>query len=204
MGQRLTITIENDNQENIATLYYHWSAYTIDALFTVSEMVPTLRQIKGMSLDEARLTLIRYAEEAGGGIDGGFDSDEWKYIQAKYPNESFKKEDISRNCGLIAISEEGQEDLLSWSEGDVYVNIDTEHVDNCVVYGYNDINEYNEEMRSIYGDDWQDATYDNIPRISCEIGSLDLLDVLPACEELQEINSLVVRYEEFIYRLIEW
>lgn len=204
MGQRLTITIENNNQENIATLYYHWSAYTISALLTVHEMIPTLKQIKGMPLDEARLTLIRYAEEAGGGIDGGFDSDEWKYIQAKYPNESFKKEDISRNYGLIAISQEGQKGLLSWSEGDVYVNIDTEHVDNCVVWSYNDINEYNEEMRTIYDDDWQDVTYDDIPRISCEIGSLDLLDVLSACEELQEVNSLVVRYEEFIYRLIEW
>lgn len=203
MGQRLTITIENDNQENIATLYYHWSAYTVDTLYTISQMIPTLKQIKTMSIDDARLTLIRYAENTGGGIRGGVDSDEWKYIQAKYPNESFKKDDISRNDGLVAISEEGQNDLLAWSEGEVYINIDTEYVDNCVVYCYDDINEYNGEMGSIY-DDWQDVTYEDIPQVSFEIGSLDLCDVLPAYEELVQLNSTVIRYQDFICQLIAW
>lgn len=49
-----------------------------------------------------------------------------------YPDQKFKTEGYSRNNGLVALSPEGMENLQGWSEGDVFINLDSGTVLNCV------------------------------------------------------------------------
>lgn len=119
MGQRLVVTIQN-NEENLCNIYYHWSAYSISALIATKDIINALFDDDNEN-EDVRLRMIRFVERNGGGIANGKDGDEWKYIQNAYPNETFKSEVIDRNCGLIAISEDGMNDLQNWSEGKVLV-----------------------------------------------------------------------------------
>ena len=88
MGQRLVITIQ-DCGEEICKIYYHWSAYSRSALMETRDVLNVLFDEEN-DIKDLRLRMIRFCECNGGGIDGGKDSDEWKYIQKVYPHEAFK------------------------------------------------------------------------------------------------------------------
>lgn len=150
MGQRLVVTV-NQYGEDIAKIYYHWSAYSVSALREAREIINVLYDDENEEKD-LRLRLIRFCENNGGGIDGGETSDEWKRITKMYPNVEFKKDNISRNCGLIALSEEGMNDIQGWSEGDVIINLDEDRVFNYVNFWYNDIDSYNEDCSELDDD----------------------------------------------------
>ena len=134
MGQRLVVTIKN-NGEDLCKLYYHWSAYSISALIETRDIINTLLD-EDNEIKDLQLRMIRYVEANGGGIDGGKDSNEWMYIRNMYANETFKSKGISRNCGLIAISEPGMRDLQYWSEGDVTIDLDECKVINYVNFSF--------------------------------------------------------------------
>ena len=154
MGQRLVVTIEN-NEEELCKIYYHWSAYSISALMETRDIINELFD-EYNEIEDIRLRMIRFVESDGGGIKNGKDSDEWKYIQNAYPNEIFKEEGISRNCGLIAISEDGMNDLQDWSEGDIIINIDTHRVINLVNWFYDSVYDYNNNRKE-WDSDWIDV-----------------------------------------------
>ena len=126
MGQRLVVTIEKGERE-LAKIYYHWSAYTYDALYETKKVIDCIYNHNDETERELLLRLIRFCENNGGGIRGS--KEELAYVQHLYFNETFKTEDYSRNNGLIALSKSGMADLQSWSEGDVYINLDTDQVD---------------------------------------------------------------------------
>ncbi len=132
MGQRLVITVHLHGQD-IAALYYHWSAYSVSALHETREVIKCLfdktNPIK--DVNEARLRLVRFCEKNGGGI-AYCNGNEHDRIQKMYPDQKFKAEGYSRNNGLVALSPEGMEDLQGWSEGDVFINLDSGTVLNCV------------------------------------------------------------------------
>lgn len=150
------------------------------------------------SKDEAILYFIRYCEKNGGGISNGFGSKEWNYITSKYPNEKFKKANISRNQGLIGISEEEMEAMQSWSEGDIVINLDDMTVHNEVFWCYSDIDEYNQEL--IDRED-KPVTLENIPEVG-EIGDFDLEDIDDVIANLEDISGFVCRNGNEIYELI--
>lgn len=155
MGQRLVVTITANNEPKMK-IYYHWSAYTMSAFDELNELWKIIKPLKeaGKSTEEILLGIIHgleghvdeemkkwlqmmYPEQAKerpcrGGIDGGKDSDEWKYITALYPNETFA-ETVDRNNGLVAMSDKGMNEMQDWSEGNAGINLDTGTF-------YNDIN----------------------------------------------------------------
>lgn len=45
MGQRLVVTVIKDSEE-IAKLYYHWSAYTVSALCETARIIDCLLEMK--------------------------------------------------------------------------------------------------------------------------------------------------------------
>jgi hypothetical protein len=142
MGQRLVITIKNGD-EDLAKIYYHWSAYTFSALLETKKIINCIYNHQGETISEMKLRLIKFLEDNGGGIKG--DQSEFDYIKKMYPKEIFKEDGYSRNNGLIALSEKGKEDLQYWSEGDIDIHIDEEKIYNGV-YGYFDsLEAYNEE-----------------------------------------------------------
>lgn len=196
MGQRLVVTVKNTG-EDLCKMYFHWSAYTISALMEVRDMMAEF-PMETNSKEDAILYFIRYCEEYGGGIDGGMDSKEWNYITNKYPNYKFKSENINRNRGLIAISEDGMDEMQSWSEGDIYINLDEMTVHNELFWYYDDIDEYNRELADRED---ESITLDKIPEVG-EICDFDLEDIDDVIANLEDIPGHVCRNGNEIYELI--
>lgn len=196
MGQRLVVTVRSMG-EDLCKMYFHWSAYTISALMEVRDMMAEFpMEIK--SKDEAILYFIRYCEKNGGGISGGDPGAEWKYITEKYPHERFKASGISRNKGLIGISEKEMESIQSWSEGDIVIDLDEMTVHNEVFWCYDNIDEYNQELIDREDDS---VTLDDIPEVG-EIGDFDLEDIDDVIANLEGVGYICRNGNE-IYELVE-
>ena len=196
MGQRLVVTVRSMG-EDLCKMYFHWSAYTIPALMEVRDMMAEF-PMETKSKDAAILYFIRYCEKNGGGISDGYGGKEWNYITEKYPNEKFKVDGISRNNGLIGISEEKMDSIQSWSEGDIIIDLDEMTVHNEVFWFYDGIDAYNEELV-----DREDelTTLDDIPEVG-EVGDFDLEDIDDVIANLEDISGYVCRNGNEIYELI--
>ena len=190
MGQRLVVTIEREEQ-SLAKLYFHWSAYTGDALYVTRDIVHCIYNHKDETDREVLLRLIRFCEERGGGIDGGEGSNAWKYIATTYPGEKFKSEGISRSDGLIAIDEDSMEEMQYYSEGDVYIKLDEDMVDFCVCAGFETLDEYLEIMEG--DEDLEGLTLEDIPYIDYELGYFSVNDIdaiVDAFEKTDDVHNL--------------
>ena len=198
MGQRLVVTV-NKNDKDLCKIYFHWSAYSHSALRETRDIINCIYNGEDETDSELLLRLIRFCEENGGGIRA--DDYEFNYIQSLYPNETFKKEDYSRNCGLIALSERGMEDLQAWSEGDVTINLDSERVENGVFGWYECLEHYNDE-RAEWDDEHELLTLDDIPDIGYDLGLFDIADIDYIIEELKKVD-FICRYGNEIYDLYE-
>lgn len=201
MGQRLVVTIER-NEQSLAKLYFHWSAYTGDALYVTRDIVHCIYNHQDETDEDMLLRLIRFCEERGGCIDGGIDGEEAKYIMQLYPNETFK-ETGSRSDGLIALSKDGMTDMQYHSEGDVYIDIDKDLIDFCVYCGYESLAEYIAERMS-WDDDFEEFSIDEIPKVGYELGYIDVNDIdsLIAEFEKTEDNQNVIMFGNEIVELI--
>lgn len=205
MGQRLVIEIEKDNNL-IAAIYYHWSAYTSCSMEKLHNIVKYLKTVN--LKDDFIPGLIHHIEKQGGGIDGGEDSDEYKYISEKYPDEKFEAEP-SRNEGLVCISEKGIAELQGWSEGTARIIINSEapiseqRVNNFVyssIYGsYDEANEDYKEWAE------EELKEDEIPesKIDPENMTWDELSTMvdftnDACEP-----PYMIKYDGLYYSMLE-
>ena len=201
MGQRLVVSIQNEGKE-LATVYYHWSAYTVSALYEVSKLVKCIFNHKDETEEELKLRLIRFCEENGGGINGN--PAEFKYIQDLYPNETFIRENYSRNDGLIDLSKDGRAQSHSWSEGDVEIYIDEERINNGVFGYFSDYDEYCDEVRS-WGEDYEDdlMAFEDIPDIGYDLGDIAIEDIDNVIKALENTKEHFVRNGYEIYELTE-
>lgn len=200
MGQRLVITIKNKERE-LAAIYYHWSAYTYSALCRTKDVIDCLYNHRDETEHEMLLRLIKFLEATGGGIRAR--TEEFEYIQELYPSETFKTDDYSRNCGLIALSKEGIADLQYWSEGDVYINLDSDTIDFSVYSGYDNIASYIED-RKAWDDDFDDSELKDIPKADCELGHFGIEDIDYVMSEIEGVgNAYVIQCGSEICELIE-
>jgi hypothetical protein len=201
MGQRLVVSIQNNGKE-LATVYYHWSAYTVSALWEVSKLVKCIFNHEDETEEELKLRLIRFCEENGGGIN--CNTEEFKYIENLYPGEVFKKDGYSRSYGLIDLSEVGMAESHSWSEGDVEIYIDEEMICNGVFSEWSSYEEYYEEVKS-WGEDYDDCLMklEDIPDIGYSLGDIAIEDIDNVIEALEAAKSHFVRYGNEIYELTE-
>lgn len=117
MGQRLVITVHAFD-EDIATIYYHWSAYTTSALDEAQKILKNVNWEDTTSKDELILRIVRFMESNGGCID----FEDKPEFNKRFPNVEFK-DDGSRNDGLVAISEQVMDKQKYWSEGDLLILI---------------------------------------------------------------------------------
>ena len=179
MGQRLVVTVET-NERELCKLYYHWSAYTLSALWETKQVIDCIYDHEGAeSESELILRLIHFCENKGGCIDGGRDSTEGRYIQRRYPEDTFK-ETGDRSDGLIAISDPGMLKMQLMSEGDVVVNIDAGTVNFCVYGAYESLDEYIEERelwRELWDDELDEEELCNIPTFNFNLGHFKIEDI---------------------------
>ena len=200
MGQRLVCTIKT-NKKTLCNIYFHWSAYTYSALLETKKIIDCIYNHKYETEKELLLRLIRFCEENGGGIRGT--EDEFEYIQNLYPNQTFKTDDYSRDYGLIALSEQGMADLQSWSECDVYINIDTDEVDFCVYAGYESLDEYIRERKS-WDDEFDETELKNIPTFDFNLGYFNVSDINAIIASLDSVgvNEDVIKCGNEICELV--
>lgn len=117
MGQRLNIEMVA-NGKSLVNAYFHWSAYTHEALSMLQEIIETqekidiLDEIKNMPLDKKAIYLL---VSIGAGI-----TPEDIHLN-KYPDIWIKA--TNRNYGLINISEEQKEICRTWEEGRITIDI---------------------------------------------------------------------------------
>lgn len=201
MGQRLVITVRN-NGEELAKIYYHWSAYTVSALWEASKLAACIYNHKDETEKELKLRLIRFCYENGGGISG--EDYEFEYIRNMYPDEIFKEDGYSRSNGLISLSEKGMQEAQGWSEGDIYFDIDDETIINGVFCGWDNIEDYNEEVRS-WGEDYEDELlkFEDIPDIGYDLGTIAVEDIDNVITAIEAAREHIVKYGNEIYELVE-
>lgn len=136
MGQRLVLTVKKDSKR-IANIYYHWSGYSVSSLMETKKVIEYLVD-KGdfnpkKRVEDIQLDLIRFVEGNGGCIDGAPNSKEFNAIQEMFKDKTFSTTG-SRNEGLIALTKEGMDDMQSWSEGDVILDITNGTIENYVIW----------------------------------------------------------------------
>lgn len=198
MGQRLVVTIHNNDKE-LAKIYYHWSAYSHCALYRAQEIVNCIYNSKDESEKDMLLRLIRFCEESGGGIR--WDEKEIEYIKSLYPGETFREEGQHRSYGLIALSEDGMEDLQKWSEGDLHIYLDKDEIHNEVYGYYESIEEYNEERKE-WDDEFEELTLDDVRDIGYDLAYINIEDLDYIIEELKNVD-FICRNGDEIFELIE-
>lgn len=136
MGQRLVVTIQSGKRD-ICALHYHWGAYPFDSVMLLDEIVQELMKIgkkkAGASDEDIQLAMILFAEKNGGGISGGKNGSEWKYVKNVFPEEKFKADGINRNNGLIAISPEEICSLNNWADGVANIDLEAQEITNWTV-----------------------------------------------------------------------
>lgn len=122
MGQRLVITLKKKNKI-FASIYYHWDAYTKTAIEDIDNLLDFCTDIDTIRKDNLSLSLIRYIEWAGGGVDGT----DLENVQKMFPTETFEC-DGSRNKGLVALSETAINNQVEWAEGLAEINFDNDTI----------------------------------------------------------------------------
>lgn len=199
MGQRLVVTIKHDSKD-IAKIYYHWSAYTMSALYKTKELVNFIYNRIDETKDDMLLRLIHFCYANGGGIRG--DDYEFKYITNLYPGASFKDSGYSRNNGLIALSERGMSELQGWSEGDVTIDIDEDVIEFGVCGWYESLLEYNEQ-RSEWDEEWTNGiAIQDVPDIGYDLGHIAVEELNDVIAVMDEVDCFIVRNGHEVFELI--
>lgn len=149
MGQRLVINCVR-NGEKFATLYFHWSAYT-DSTYAEGLKIVSGLMDRGYSKDmkdsETILMLEEILREDSQGLNpfhnpvtvshGGVDQTEAEIAAFEalgLSKEAMDAENISRNDGLISITEQGMKDNETWGEGFAILDFDNETFENDIFY----------------------------------------------------------------------
>lgn len=157
MGQRLTFKIIKGG-ECIASIYYHWSAYTGETYLEALKLIYGLRMrgyTKECSNDDTIIMLEDILEcnciilNRGtdmekveiGGVDANCDREFFEIYKKKYGIDFRYCAHTSRNCGILAIGEHIKTQEY-WAEELEEFNLDTETFTNNIYDVYKDINEY--------------------------------------------------------------
>lgn len=119
MGSRLVVSIKHNNIR-IAAIYYHWGAFNYSASNIVNGIAKHVEKNRHLDDEAMRLSLIRYCESNGGGLRGK--QVDWDYATAAYPQETFEKDKVHRNYGLITMTQDGFDSFDWWSEGDASID----------------------------------------------------------------------------------
>lgn len=195
MGQRLVITVHAFD-EDIATIYYHWSAYTTSALQEAKDIIDNVDWFNSSNKDELILRITKHLESRGGGVF----VDDRKLFEEKYPDEKFD-DDVSRNDGLIAISEETMKRMQYWSEGDMTIDFDTEKVYNDVMFTYESDEEFKQDRADAgFEDDDVDVDVKNIKQLLFDPTEVHFFALDSAIKTLDDLQFC--RYFGQIYELI--
>lgn len=196
MGQRLVITANYKNQE-IAKIYFHWSAYTVSALQEAYDLINEINITDCTTIEDLQLQLIRYCERHDGCVDGGAHSEEMKYVKFIFPKEEFKGNG-NRNNGLIAISDVGRDEMQRYGGGDLIINFDSQEVSNYCYIGW-DLAGYKNYRKDEYG---EEVDFNSMESLDLELSCIPFNDLSSAITDLQNLNDYVYFTDNEVVELI--
>ena len=196
MGQRLVITAKYKNQE-IAKIYFHWSAYTVSALQEAYDLINEINITDCTTIEDLQLQLIRYCERHDGCVDGGAHSEEMKYVKFIFPKEEFKGNG-NRNNGLIAISDVGRDEMQRYGGGDLIINFDSQEVSNYCYIGW-DLAGYKNYRKDEYG---EEVDFNSMESLDLELSCIPFNDLSSAITDLQNLNDYVYFTDNEVVELI--
>lgn len=181
MGQRLVISIYKDNkesQEPIMAIYYHWSGYTTSALYEAREIINNYKKYEAANKEDYFKNLILALEDAGARIEPC----ELEYAIKTHPEIDFKTDDVNRNNGLIAISDNGISNIQNYSEGDLNIYLEEELVQNLCLMYYANIEQFNE---------YQGVNLDieDIPLLDIDFDNIKFEEIGFVLEEIKNLNA---------------
>ena len=198
MGQRLVITANYKYQE-IAKIYFHWSAYTVSALQEAYDLINEINITDCTTIEDLQLQLIRYCERYDGCVNGGAHSEEMKYVKFIFPKEEFKGNG-NRNNGLIAISDVGRDEMQRYSEGDLIINFDSQEVSNYCYIGW-DLAGYKNYRKDEYE---EEVDFNSIESLDLELSCIPFNDLNSAIGNLYNLGgSIYLTKNSEIIELIE-
>ena len=196
MGQRLVITANYKNQE-IAKIYFHWSAYTVSALQEAYDLISAINISDYTTIEDLQLQLIRYCERHDGCVNGGAHSEEMKYVKFIFPKEEFKGNG-NRNNGLIAISDVGRDEMQRYGGGDLIINFDSQEVSNYCYIGW-DLTGYKNYRKDEYG---EEVDFNSMESLDLELSCIPFNDLSSAITDLQNLNDYVYFTDNEVVELI--
>lgn len=196
MGQRLTIQIFKNELENdsLATVYYHWSAYTESALEELQDFYNAYQEhYDSESPDAMAVATLQAVLDNGGNL-----SDDDKVFEL-YPElkEYYDTNRISdRSNGLVAFTKDRQRELLSYSEGDIRLYLEEKEFDFGVYVTYDP--EFDMEyFQDFLGDELEGLTEEQILN-KCEKELLTIkLDRTHSVDDIQALLETLEQDEYF-------
>lgn len=192
MGQRLNIEIKNQDKV-LANAYYHWSGYTSSALELIQLILESLEKV---NFENNVIKAIKLLEETGAGLV----NEELEYAKKIFESKNiFFSEGISRNEGLISITEEGIEKNRYWEESRVEIDLVNKTIKFDAVFKIS-IEEYQEE--------YVDEDVEDIPIYEIDFNSIQFNSFLMFKESIlelinSEIYTIKIKGDDLIYIFIE-
>lgn len=121
MGQRLVMKIISD-ESAMVTVYYHWSAYSIAALYEAKKFLDAYKWQPSNMSTMARI--ISALESVGARVE----SEKCVNALRETFNYECNREDLNRNNGLIAYTDEMMTQHENYGEGFLDIYLDDEIV----------------------------------------------------------------------------
>lgn len=138
-GQRLVLNFTQDGQ-SIATLYQHWSGYTLNAFATLQE-ISEYGETLGLFKEQGRIEKIKSLAETLTNLyfdDIAHANDKAPFL-AKYLFDPFKiglREPITnrRSDGIVGFSSNAMQNKLDWAEMLIDIDIESWEFDLGVLF----------------------------------------------------------------------
>ncbi len=161
MGQRLIMNIyKNRGEAPIINVYYHWSAYSRSAYYKAQDFIRSYNSIAKTRVLETNI--IKALENIGARVN----IEDRQYV---YEQLGFKplEDNLDRDRGLIALSEEQRLTNIDYAEGEIHVYMNDKDIDNSCFWEGNeaDFYEMNDEDEIIEIpkiDDLEYTTFDDL------------------------------------------
>lgn len=154
MGQRLVMNIyEDDGDEPIVNVYFHWSAYSRAAYYEASRFIDALYNIERTG--STTLNVIQALESFGARV-----LEDDRELVIKDFDYKPREDNIDRNEGLIAYSKDLKDNNMIYAEGEMDIFLNNETINNLCFWITDDL-EDEEEIEEIYIP-WIDYNLENI------------------------------------------
>lgn len=136
MGQRLIMNIhKNRGEEPIINVYYHWSAYSRSAYCEAQDFINAYDSIEKTGVLET--DIIRALENIGARVE----IEDRQYVHEQLGFEPLE-DNLDRNKGLIALSEEQRLTNLDYAEGEIQIFMNDKDIDNLCFWEENEMEFY--------------------------------------------------------------